>query len=135
MRIVHVVDSMEVGGAETLVSQLCQSQREQDHDVTVYAVAALGALGERMRADGFTVLSNIGRHLSDSIWNFYRLFRQSRPDAVHIHNPTPTIYASLAARISGAKSWSTRKSWNFTASKPHAAAQSTKASERPKSWA
>lgn len=95
---------MEMGGAETLVSQICQLQREQRHEVSVYAVAALGPLGERMRCDGFAVTADVGRHLSDSIRNFTRLFRQSRPDVVHIHNPTPTIYAALPARIASAKS-------------------------------
>ncbi len=104
MKIVHVVDSMEVGGAETLVSQICQLQREQGHEVAVYAVAALGVLGERMRVEGFAVQSNVGRHLSDATRNFRRLFKESHPDFVHIHNPTPTIYAAPAARISGAKS-------------------------------
>ena len=47
MKIAHVVDSMEVGGAETLVLQMCRLQREQGHDPCVYAVAGLGALGER----------------------------------------------------------------------------------------
>ena len=28
MKIAHVVDSMEVGGAETLVSQMCHLQRD-----------------------------------------------------------------------------------------------------------
>jgi L-malate glycosyltransferase len=104
MKIVHVVDSMEVGGAETLVSQLCRLQREQGHDVAVYAVSALGALGEQLRTEGFTVLSNIGLHLTDSMRNLHRLFRESRPDVVHIHNPTPTIYGSLSARRAGVAS-------------------------------
>lgn len=104
MKIVHVVDSMEVGGAETLVSQMCLLQREQGHDVAVYAVKALGAVGEQMRVEGFKVLANVGRHLPDSTWNFYRLFREARPDVVHSHNPTPTIYAALAARLAGTAS-------------------------------
>jgi len=104
MKIIHVVDSMEVGGAETLVSQMCSLQREQGHEVSVYAVAALGAIGERMRSDGFTVLSEIGRNLINSSRSFLRLFKQSRPHVVHIHNPTPTIYAAPAARLAGASS-------------------------------
>ena len=102
MKIVHVVDSMEMGGAETLVSQMCQLQREQGHDVSVYSIAALGILGERMREDGFEVSANIGRNLIGSTQNLYRLFKRSRPDVVHIHNPTPTIYGAPAARMSGA---------------------------------
>jgi glycosyltransferase involved in cell wall biosynthesis len=104
MKIAHVVDSMEVGGAETLVSQMCRLQREQGHEPCVYAVAALGALGERMRTEGFAVQPNVGRHLPDATRNFFRIFKASRPDVVHLHNPTPTIYAAMAARIAGVPS-------------------------------
>ena len=104
MKIAHVVDSMEVGGAETLVSQMCHLQRARGHTPCVYAVSALGALGERMRQDGFDVQPNVGRHLLDAMQNFFRVFRDSRPDVVHLHNPTPTIYAAMAAEMAGVPS-------------------------------
>ena len=99
MKIAHVVDSMEVGGAETLVSQMCRLQREQGHDPCVYALTTLGPLGERMRKEGFAVQANVARHLPDATRNFFRIFKRSRPDVVHLHNPTPTIYAAMAARM------------------------------------
>jgi len=101
MKIAHIVDSMEVGGAETLVSQMCRLQRQQGHDPCIYAVGALGPLGERLRAEGFNVLPNVGRHLSDSARNFVQIFKELKPDAVHLHNPTPTAYAAMAARMAG----------------------------------
>jgi glycosyltransferase involved in cell wall biosynthesis len=104
MKIAHVVDSMEVGGSETLVLQMCHLQREQGHDPCVYAIATLGALGERMRMEGFNVQANVGSHLPDATRNFFRIFRGLRPDVVHVHNPTPTIYAAMAARIAGVPS-------------------------------
>jgi glycosyltransferase involved in cell wall biosynthesis len=104
MKIAHVVDSMEVGGAETLVSQMCHLQRTRGHEPYVYAIASLGSLGERMRADGFRVEPNVGRHLMDTSRNFFRIFRETRPDAVHLHNPTPTVYAAIAARMAGVPS-------------------------------
>ena len=104
MKIAHVVDSMEVGGAETLVSQMCREQRAQGHEPSVYAIASLGPLGERMRAEGLVVEANVGRHLIDSARAFYRIFKSSRPDVVHLHNPTPTIYAAAAARMAGVSS-------------------------------
>jgi glycosyltransferase involved in cell wall biosynthesis len=104
MKIAHVVDSMEVGGAEILVSQMCRLQREQGHDPCVYAVAALGALGEQLRKEGFTVQPHVGRHLVDASRNFFRIFKESKPDVVHLHNPTPTVYAALAARMAGVPS-------------------------------
>ncbi|MDR3578185.1 MAG: glycosyltransferase, partial [Anaerolineaceae bacterium] len=104
MRIAHVVDSMEMGGAEMLVSQICRLQREQGHDPHIYAVSALGALGERLRQEGFDVESSVGRHMQDSMWNFFNIFKKLQPDVVHLHNPTPTIYAAMAARMAGVKS-------------------------------
>jgi glycosyltransferase involved in cell wall biosynthesis len=104
MKIAHVIDSMEVGGAETLVAQMCQLQRELGHDPQVYAIANLGALGKKMQAEGFRVEANIGSHLADSSLGFLRLFRGFRPDVVHLHNPTPTIYAAPAARLASVSS-------------------------------
>jgi glycosyltransferase involved in cell wall biosynthesis len=104
MKIAHVVDSMEMGGAETLVLQMCRLQREQGHDPCVYAVAALGALGEQMREEGFVVQANVGEHMSDATRNFFAIFKRSRPDVVHLHNPTPTIYAAIPARMAGVPS-------------------------------
>jgi glycosyltransferase involved in cell wall biosynthesis len=92
---------MEVGGAETLVSQMCRLQREQGHAPCVYAILTLGPLGERMRSEGFYVQANVGLHLLDSTRNFFRIFKESRPDVVHLHNPTPTVYAAMAARMAG----------------------------------
>jgi len=104
MKIAHVVDSMEMGGAETLVSQMCRLQREQGHDPRIYAVAALGALGEQMRTEGFIVEANIGVHFFDAVRRFFRIFKESQPDVVHLHNPTPTVYAAIAARMAGVRS-------------------------------
>ncbi|MGD0295015.1 MAG: glycosyltransferase [Terracidiphilus sp.] len=101
MIIAHVVDSMEVGGAETLVSQMCRLQREQGHDPRVYAVASLGPLGEQMRAEGFVVRASVGLYLSSAVRNFFRIFKESLPDVVHLHNPTPTFYAAGAAQMAG----------------------------------
>lgn len=104
MKIAHVVDSMEVGGAETLVRQMCHLQREQGHQPEVYAIAALGALGDQMRAEGFQVQANVGEHQVDSSLHFLKIFRSSRPDVVHLHNPTPTMYAGPVARLAGVAS-------------------------------
>jgi glycosyltransferase involved in cell wall biosynthesis len=104
MKIAHVVDSMEIGGAETLVAQMCRLQREQGHNPCVYAVLTLGPLGDQLRAECFSVQPNIGRHLSDSARNFFRAFKESQPDVVHLHNPTPTVYAAISARMAGVPS-------------------------------
>jgi glycosyltransferase involved in cell wall biosynthesis len=57
-----------------------------------------------MRAAGFAVQANVGRHFSDAAQNFFRIFKELRPDVVHLHNPTPTVYAAMAARMAGVPS-------------------------------
>ena len=101
MKIAHVVDSMEVGGVETLVFQMCHLQRELGHEPIVLVIGSLGPLGKRMLDEGFDVrVPGVGR-LPGAVWKFYRLLRQLRPDVVHLHNPTPTNFASLAAWAAG----------------------------------
>lgn len=94
-----------------IVLQMSRLQREWGHDIRVYAIANLGPLGEQMRREGFVVRSDIGKHLIDSSRAFLKLFREWQPDVVHLHNPTPTIYAAAAAKMAGVpKVLSTRHS-------------------------
>lgn len=103
MKIAHVVDSMEVGGAETIVAQLCRWQRQQGHEPLVFAHLRDGALGERLKSEGFHVEVIGPAHIPAIQRLFYRAFRQHKPDVVHCHNPTPTIYAAIPGHFAGAK--------------------------------
>ncbi len=98
------MDSMEVGGAETIVAQLCQWQRERGHEAIVLAHLRLGALGERMLSQGFRVQVLGPAHLPQIAYRFLRALHTFKPDVVHCHNPTPTIYAAVPARLAGAQS-------------------------------
>ncbi len=102
MKIAHVVYSMEMGGAEMLVAQLCRLQRANGHDVTVCAYSTLGTLGESLRSDGFTVHVLGEAHPAKTMLRYLRLFRELRPHVVHLHNPAPTLQAAAGARLSGA---------------------------------
>jgi glycosyltransferase involved in cell wall biosynthesis len=103
MKIAHIVDSMEVGGAETLVAQLCRVQREQGHEPSVHAHLRLGSVGEQLRSEGFRVEVHGPAHLPKITRKFFGLFSELRPDVVHCHNPTPTIYSAMAARLTGTR--------------------------------
>lgn len=125
MKIAHIVDTMSVGGAETVVAQMCRLQRQQGHEPQVYAISQLGELGKNLQSEGFRVESDVGRHLVDSSLGFFRLLRAFKPDVAHLHDPTATIYAALAARLSGVPSViSTRHSlvappWNIVAERKY----------------
>ena len=103
MRIVHAVYSMEMGGAEMLVAQLARLQRERGHDVRVVCYSMLGALGEALVRDGFDVRVLGVAPVWKTVLRYRSLFRELRPDVVHMHNPAPTLQAAPGARLSGAK--------------------------------
>src|ERR1035437_4896050 len=105
MKIVHVVDSMEVGGAEMLVALLCRSQRAEGNDLSVHCLFAAGPLAEQLEQEGIPVrVHRLGSGLVGQLRvmrSLYRSFAQERPDVVHCHNILPTIMAGPAARIAG----------------------------------
>ena len=101
MKIVHVVYSLEMGGAEILVVQLCRVQRSNGHDVSVCVYTSLGPLLAVLRAEGFHVHVIGEGPVTRTAMRFFRVFRNIRPDVVHCHNPAPTIQAAVAARLAG----------------------------------
>lgn len=103
MKIVHLIHSLEMGGAEMLVVQLCRMQRAQMHDVSVCVYSQVGVLGEMLRREGFTIyLAGVGHPLR-TMAKFLRHFRALKPDVVHCHNTAATIQGSLPARLAGVR--------------------------------
>jgi len=103
MKIVHAVYSLEMGGAEVLVGQLCRSQRAAGHDVTVLAYSKLGIIGEALRDEGFDIQVLGEAHPLVTMQRYFRRFLRLKPDVVHCHNVAPTIQAAAAARLAGVR--------------------------------
>src|SRR6476646_8308144 len=93
MRIAHVGDSMEMGGAEKLTDTLCRLQRDRGHIASVHCLYRLGQLGEELRAEGFEVILHHPCSFLQRMRGLYKSFRRSRPDVVHCHNATAAIIA------------------------------------------
>jgi len=103
LRIAHVGDSMEMGGAEKLTATLCRLQRDRGHTASVHCLYRLGVLGEELRAEGFEVILHHPSSFLHLVRGLYRSFRRSRPDVVHCHNATAAIIAALPARLAGVR--------------------------------
>src|SRR5580704_8036315 len=99
MNIAHVVDSMEMGGAEKLTATLCRLQRDRGHSASVHCLYEVGVLGEDLRAEGFAVTLHRPSTFFHLVRGLYRSFRHSRPDVVHCHNATAAIIAAFPARL------------------------------------
>ena len=103
LKIAHVADSMDVGGAEKLTATLCRLQRDRGHSASVHCLYGVGVLGEELRAEGFEVVLHHPSAFFSLIRGLYSSFRRSRPDVVHCHNATAAIIAAFPARLAGVK--------------------------------
>lgn len=102
MVIAHVIDSLEVGGAETVVAALCRSHAAAGHRVEVHCLMTAGPLAAEVEQEGVPVYVHASASAWRSAWKLFRAFRLSRPDIVHCHNKTATIRGAAAARLTGA---------------------------------
>src|SRR4029077_7161680 len=103
LKIVHVADSMEMGGAEKLTATMCRLQRDRGHTASVHCLYVIGVLGEELQAEGFEVILHRSRSFFPLMRGLFKTFKRSRPDVVHCHNATATILAALPARLAGVK--------------------------------
>ena len=103
MVIAHVIDSLEVGGAETVVAGLCRSHAAAGHRVEVHCLMAAGRLAIELEQEGVRVSVHVSNSAWASVWKLFRAFRSSRPDVVHGHNKVATIRAAVAARLTGTR--------------------------------
>lgn len=101
MKIVHVVDSMDVGGAEVVVAALCRSHRKQGHEAEVHCLFRKGVLGEELESEGFRVLLHGPGGRWRTMRSLARSFQRGRPDAGHCHNATAAIWGAPALRRAG----------------------------------
>ncbi len=94
--IVHVVDTLETGGLERVVTDLALEQHAHGHRVTVFSLNATEGFRAVLEAGGVPVLIGDKRGTFDR-----RLLRALRAacaqaDIVHTHNFVPNYYAALA---------------------------------------
>lgn len=97
MKIVHVIASLGMGGAETLLAQLAGRQAEDGHDVVI-----LTLLGDRkvavparvsvhsLASEGWMVYRGLRM-----IWGLASRLRALRPDVVHSH----MLHSNLLVRL------------------------------------
>lgn len=103
-RVLHVVLSMEVGGAEKLVYDMVRHQSLVDRPPAVCCLDTVGELGVKLREEGIPVHCKgrrPGLDFSVIPW-LAGVMRQERATVVHAHQYTPLFYTVPAALLAGA---------------------------------
>ena len=103
MVIAHIIDSMEVGGAEAVVAALCRMQAAAGHQVSVECLYDRGAVGEQLQLEGIPVHVHGPASSPVIAWRLFRSLRATRPTVVHCHNKSATVHAAAVARLARAR--------------------------------
>ena len=105
-RIVHVLQWLEIGGAEIVALELARAQRDRGCEVTLLALrSSEGPLMARAASAGLEVQLAGGCPTGRELRLYPRIARclsDLQPDVVHTHDPTSLLYAAAVARARGA---------------------------------
>ncbi len=103
MRIVQLVENLELGGLERMAVDLAIAQQQAGHQVVAYCLLDAGPLAGRLEAAGIPVVAfrKAPGFSPGAVFSMAGRLRRDRADVVHGHNPGVHHYAALAARLSG----------------------------------
>lgn len=103
MRIVQLVETLEVGGMERLAVDLAVAQRANGHQVSMYCLLGAGPLRAGLDSAAIPVVEfHKERRSKPAVaWSMARQLRKDRAEVVHGHNPGVHHYAAVAKRAAG----------------------------------
>lgn len=101
-RVEMVVPSLVTAGMEMVVATLMRALARRGHDVGVTCTQEIGAIGEQLQSEGFSVALVPAPGVITNVWPraLTRWFATRRPDIVHVHSGV-WLKAARAARMAG----------------------------------
>ena len=96
--------SVNIGGLEGIVLQMCRRLKFKGHTITVVCLDELGAFQDEFRLNSNELLLMKRKTPGVDITLIRRLvsvFKSRKIDAILSHNFTPIFYGSIAARLAG----------------------------------
>lgn len=108
LRVLQVIGSMHIGGAENMVMSLLQGLPASRFEAGVCCTRFLGAIGERLVADGASVLMAAPRprwlrHATPLL--LARAMARFKPDVVHTHGTPAMLHAGPLAMAGWLPPW------------------------------
>lgn len=103
IRVLHLINTLAPGGAESLVTDLCARLPSEDIEPTVAYVFGDGSLAGTLENRGIRVerLSRGNRPSPVSLFRLLRLIRARKIEIIHVHLVYAGIIGKIAARLLG----------------------------------
>lgn len=96
MKVVHLITTIERGGAENQLLILCQEQIKIGNQLTVLYLKGRPELEETFSKIGVRSKKVAGNSLLTQIFTFKRDLNRIKPDVVHAHLPRSELVAALS---------------------------------------
>ena len=103
MRIVQLVNNLDMGGLERMVLDLAQCQHAEGHETSIYCLTHPGRLAAEAENSGIKVHSfdKPGGASPGTVFKIARQLRIDRPQVLHSHNHLVHHYGVVAAKLAG----------------------------------
>lgn len=107
-RVLQVIGSMHIGGAENVVMHLMRGLNRDGFDVALYCTKELGVLADELVAESADVRhtasrGRIRRYLTPVFLR--RAIASFKPDIVHTHGRTAVLHVGPLALVGGVPTW------------------------------
>lgn len=98
MRLLHIVDSLEFGGLERVVTDLAIEQKRNHHEVAVFSLQDTTGFAPELERAGVDVVIGRKRGTADlrMLRALRRQVRERRIELIHAHNFVPNYHAAAA---------------------------------------
>ncbi|MGD8525765.1 MAG: glycosyltransferase [Thioalkalispiraceae bacterium] len=110
MKILHVVENLNIGGLERLVVNLVKQHKSEGHDLMVVCLFSKGDLANELETMDVNVVAcnkNVGVDFF-FVKKLRRTIVQYKPDIIHTHNAMSHYYSVLATLLLSNKIINTR---------------------------
>jgi glycosyltransferase involved in cell wall biosynthesis len=103
IRVVHIIHSMEVGGAQRQIASLFGALDRARFDLRLICLGRKGVVGEQLEREGFVVaaLGKKARVQIGMLMRLVRLLREWKPGIVHCSIFTANLWGRIAGKIAG----------------------------------
>lgn len=108
LRVLQVIGTMHIGGAENVAAELVRGLRSRGFAVSLCCTRELGVVAERLQHDGHTVqLASPPARRFRYLTPLYlrRTVRRFRPDIVHTHGTPSLLHAGPLAMLRQLPAW------------------------------
>jgi len=102
IKVMHILLSLEIGGAERVATDLIKKLSGNGFTFSVCTLDKIGVLGHELGNDVALDCVNRKKGLDFALpMRLSRRIKSFSPDIIHMHNPTSILYGIIAAKLAG----------------------------------